>query len=101
MDLSFISVTKILIPLKTAIKARFAGTVARIIDIVVLVKPQFEAGREEVGKGGVVRDPEVRQRTLDAVAGFSEASGYEVLGGIPSPLPGAEGNLEFLLYLRL
>jgi len=101
MDLSFISITKILIPLKTAIDSRFAGTTGKSIDIVALVKPQFEAGREEVGKGGIVRDPEVRQRTLDAVAGFSEENGYEVIGSIPSPLPGAEGNLEFLLFLRL
>jgi 23S rRNA (cytidine1920-2'-O)/16S rRNA (cytidine1409-2'-O)-methyltransferase len=101
MDLSFISISKILVPLKTAIEARFAEIAGRTVGIVALVKPQFEAGREEVGKGGIVRDPEVRQRALDAVAGFSEANGYEVLGSIPSPLPGAEGNLEFLLYLRL
>jgi len=101
MDLSFISITKILVPLKTAIEARFVGIADWIIDMVALVKPQFEAGREEVGKGGIVRDPEVRQRTLDAVAAFSETNGYEVPGGIQSPLPGAEGNLEFLLRLRL
>ena len=100
MDLSFISLTKILIPLKTAIEARFEGNAGRIVDVVALVKPQFEAGREEVGKGGIVRDPEVRQRTLDTVAAFSEVNGYEVQGSIPSPLPGAEGNLEFLLHLR-
>ena len=101
MDLSFISLTKILVPLKAAIMTRFSEIVGWSVDMVALVKPQFEAGREEVGKGGVVRDPEVRQKTLDDVAGFSEANGYEVQGGIPSPLPGAEGNLEFLLRLRL
>jgi len=101
MDLSFISITKILIPLKKAIEARFAGNAGATVDIVALVKPQFEAGREDVGKGGIVRDPEVRQRTLDAVAVFSEEIGYEVLGDIPSPLPGAEGNIEFLLRMRL
>ena len=101
MDLSFISITKILVPLKTAIEARFTGSADRAVDIVALVKPQFEAGREDVGKGGIVRDPQVRQKTLEAVAGFSEANGYEVFGSIPSPLPGAEGNLEFLLRLRL
>ena len=101
MDLSFISITKILVPLKTAIAARFDCATGSIVDIVALVKPQFEAGREEVGKGGIVRDPEVRQGTLNAVAAFSVANGYEVRGSIPSPLPGAEGNLEFLLYMRL
>jgi 23S rRNA (cytidine1920-2'-O)/16S rRNA (cytidine1409-2'-O)-methyltransferase len=101
MDLSFISITKILVPLKTAIEARFAGIAGGAVDMVALVKPQFEAGREEVGKGGIVRDPEVRQRTLDAVAGFSAANGYEILGSIPSPLPGAEGNVEFLLRMKL
>ena len=100
MDLSFISLTKILVPLKMAIEARFAGIADGTVDMVALVKPQFEAGREEVGKGGIVRDPEVRQRTLDAVSAFSETNGYEVCGSIPSPLPGAEGNLEFLLHLR-
>ena len=99
MDLSFISITKILIPLKTAIDARFEGTARRDVDIIALVKPQFEAGRKDVGKGGIVRDPEVRQRTLDTVAAFAEANGYNVIGGIPSPLPGAEGNIEFLLRL--
>lgn len=106
MDLSFISVSKILIPLKAAIETRFAEITNKAekaigtVDIVVLVKPQFEAGRKDVGKGGIVRDPEVRQRTLDAVAGFAAANGYEVLGDIPSPLPGTEGNIEFLLWLR-
>ena len=101
MDLSFISLTKILVTLKVAIMARFAEIARWNVDMVALVKPQFEAGREDVGKGGVVRDPEVRQRTLDDVAGFSEANGYEVQGSIPSPLPGANGNVEFLLHLRL
>jgi len=101
MDLSFISITKILVPLKTAIEARLAGTDDWVVDVMALVKPQFEAGKGEVGKGGIVRDPEVRQRALGAVAAFSEANGYEVIGSIPSPLPGAEGNLEFLLRMRL
>jgi len=101
IDLSFISISKILVPLKMAIEARFMGIINRTFDIIALVKPQFEAGREDVGKGGIVRDPEVRQRTLNTVAGFAEANGYEVSGSIQSPLPGAEGNLEFLLHLRL
>jgi len=96
MDLSFISQTKVLAPLGEALAARSAADV----DVLTLVKPQFEAGRGEVGKGGIVRDPEVRRRTLDEVSAFAAACGYRVLGSIPSPLPGAEGNVEFLLHLR-
>lgn len=105
MDLSFISLTKILAPLATALTARFAQRQKEkeahsMVDIVALVKPQFEAGREEVGKGGIVRDPEVHRRTLGDTAAFAAAHGYQVLDSIPSPLPGAEGNLEFLLNLQ-
>ena len=105
MDLSFISLTRILAPLATALAERFAQRqegkeAGRTVDIVALVKPQFEAGREEVGKGGIVRDPEVHRRTLEDTAAFAAAHGYKVLDSIPSPLPGAEGNLEFLLNLQ-
>ena len=101
MDLSFISITKILVPLKKAIDTRLTGIADRVVNIVALVKPQFEATREEVGRGGIVRDPKVQQRVLKTVAEFAEKNDYEVLGGVQSPLPGAGGNLEFLLHLRL
>jgi len=100
MDLSFISVTKILSPLRAALEKRCEADETAAVDVVVLVKPQFEAGREDVEKGGIVRDPEARLRTLETVAGFAKTAGYKVLGHIPSPLPGAEGNIEFLLYLK-
>ncbi|MDR0843085.1 MAG: TlyA family RNA methyltransferase [Acidobacteriota bacterium] len=100
MDLSFISLSKILAPLVTALEARFADSGQKTVDVVALVKPQFEAGRGEIGKGGIVRDPEVRRRTLEDTASCAAASGYKVLDAIPSPLPGAEGNLEFLLHLQ-
>lgn len=103
IDLSFISVTKILGPLKEALDARgpAAGEpAASVVDVMVLVKPQFEAGKGEVGKGGIVRDEGTRLRTLETVAACAEQHGYRVRGHIPSPLPGAEGNLEFLLYLQ-
>ena len=58
---------------------------------------QFEAGREEVGKGGVVRDEKVRQRVCDEVAGWFENKGWEVEGVVESPITGPEGNVEFLL----
>jgi 23S rRNA (cytidine1920-2'-O)/16S rRNA (cytidine1409-2'-O)-methyltransferase len=66
---------------------------------VVLVKPQFEAGPAEVGKGGVVRDPEVHRRVVDEVAAQAEAWGARVLGEAESPVRGPKGNVEFLLHL--
>ena len=97
VDLSFISLTKVLRPLKRALIER----VETPADIVLLVKPQFEAGKGEVGKGGVVRDPEVRSKAVDSVVECANNEGYQVVGSIPSPVPGAKGNQEFLLYLRL
>lgn len=69
-------------------------------DWIVLVKPQFEAGRQDVGRGGIVRDPEVRaEAVLRAVAAFADA-GLAVHGAVASPITGAKGNREFLLWLR-
>jgi 23S rRNA (cytidine1920-2'-O)/16S rRNA (cytidine1409-2'-O)-methyltransferase len=88
-DASFISLAKVLeAPLK------LAKPDARL---VALVKPQFEAGREEVGRGGVVRDPEVHQRVCDSAAEWVASQGWEVLGLTESPITGPEGNIEFLL----
>ena len=67
---------------------------------LVLVKPQFEAGRKEVGKGGVVRDPEVHKRVVDEIAVQAAAWGARVEGAADSGLPGPKGNREFFLYLR-
>ncbi len=69
--------------------------------VVVLVKPQFEAGRAEVGKGGIVRSEAVRQRVLQSVEGYGRDSGLEPIGSIPSPIRGAHGNEEFLIGFRL
>jgi 23S rRNA (cytidine1920-2'-O)/16S rRNA (cytidine1409-2'-O)-methyltransferase len=66
---------------------------------VVLVKPQFEAGPEEVGKGGVVRDPDVQRRVVDEVAASAPEWGARVKGTTESPLRGPKGNREFFLYL--
>ena len=68
--------------------------------LVALVKPQFEAGRGEVGKGGVVRDPAVHQRVCAEVAVWIETRGWRVIGVEPSPITGPEGNVEFLLGAR-
>jgi len=64
---------------------------------VALIKPQFEAGREEVGKGGVVRDPAVHARVCEEVAAWVRGRGWQVAGIVPSPITGPEGNIEFLL----
>jgi 23S rRNA (cytidine1920-2'-O)/16S rRNA (cytidine1409-2'-O)-methyltransferase len=92
MDVSFISATLLLGPVLAAAPA--------ITEAVVLVKPQFEAGRENVGKGGIVRDPEAHQLAVDRVADCVRSLGWEVVETIPSPITGAEGNREFLLYAR-
>ena len=88
-DASFISLAKVLeAPLK------LANVGARL---VALIKPQFEAGRGEVGKGGVVRDPAVHDRVCAEAKGWVESQGWTVLGIVPSPITGPEGNVEFLL----
>jgi 23S rRNA (cytidine1920-2'-O)/16S rRNA (cytidine1409-2'-O)-methyltransferase len=88
-DASFISLAKVLeAPLKLARPG------ARL---VALVKPQFEAGREEVGKGGVVRDPSVHERVCTQAKDWVEGQGWTVLGVVESPITGPEGNVEFLL----
>jgi 23S rRNA (cytidine1920-2'-O)/16S rRNA (cytidine1409-2'-O)-methyltransferase len=88
-DASFISLSKVL---ETPLK--FARSGARL---VALVKPQFEAGREEVGKGGVVRDPAVHDRVCAEARAWVESRGWSVVGIVPSPITGPEGNVEFLL----
>ena len=88
MDVSFISVTKIL----PAIVPLLSGN-GRLI---VLIKPQFEVGRGEVGKGGIVRDIEKHKRVVAEVNSFAESIGLAVMGIIESPIRGAEGNKEFL-----
>jgi len=69
-------------------------------DVVALVKPQFEAGRAEVGKGGIVRDPAVQARVLEEVGAAADALGLRRVGSIESPIAGMEGNREFLLHLQ-
>lgn len=88
-DASFISLSKVLeSPLKLA---------SPDAHLIALVKPQFEAGRQEVGKGGVVRDPEVHSRVCASAADWVESRGWDVLGIVESPITGPEGNVEFLL----
>ena len=91
-DLSFISLGSVL-PTLAQLGTATCG-------YVVLVKPQFEAGREAVGRGGVVRDPEVWRRVLVQVGAAAQAAGLAPAGVMASPLPGPAGNVEFLLELR-
>ena len=92
MDVSFISATLVIPPVLAAAPG--------LREAVVLVKPQFEAGREHVGKGGIVRDPSAHQLAIDRVAECFRSVGWQVVGTIPSPIKGAEGNQEFLLNAR-
>jgi 23S rRNA (cytidine1920-2'-O)/16S rRNA (cytidine1409-2'-O)-methyltransferase len=92
MDVSFISATLLLEPVFAAAPS--------LTEAVVLVKPQFEAGREHVGKGGIVRDPEAHALAIAKVADCVRGLGWEVVEIIASPITGAEGNKEFLLYAK-
>jgi 23S rRNA (cytidine1920-2'-O)/16S rRNA (cytidine1409-2'-O)-methyltransferase len=67
---------------------------------VALIKPQFEAGKDDVGKGGVVRDARVHRRVLEETVALAHELGLSVAGLIPSPLLGPAGNVEFLIHLR-
>jgi 23S rRNA (cytidine1920-2'-O)/16S rRNA (cytidine1409-2'-O)-methyltransferase len=104
VDLSFISLDKILRPLGQALSLRSGEWKDRPapfrVELLLLVKPQFEVGKGEVGKGGIVRSAEKRTQAVARVESTAAAEGYEVVGRIPSPIPGAKGNEEFLLYLR-
>jgi 23S rRNA (cytidine1920-2'-O)/16S rRNA (cytidine1409-2'-O)-methyltransferase len=92
IDVSFISLRHILPVLPPVI--------ARGSDIVALIKPQFEAGRDDVGKGGLVMDPSVHARVIDEVSTAAAEVGLTRHGLIDSPITGAEGNKEFLVHLR-
>jgi 23S rRNA (cytidine1920-2'-O)/16S rRNA (cytidine1409-2'-O)-methyltransferase len=92
VDASFISL-RLLLPVFKAWLAESA------LGVITLVKPQFEAGKESVGKGGVVKDPAVHRRVLREVLDAALEFGYTVSGLIPSPLKGPAGNIEFLAWL--
>jgi 23S rRNA (cytidine1920-2'-O)/16S rRNA (cytidine1409-2'-O)-methyltransferase len=95
MDVSFISATLVL-PAVLRCALEVPGGFA----LVVLVKPQFEVGRERIGKGGIVRDPEAHQMAVSRVSDAVAELGGEGIEVIDSPILGAEGNKEFLLYAR-
>ena len=91
-DLSFISLRLVLPALVACAEAD--------ADMLLLVKPQFEAGKDEVGRGGVIRDPEVRAATVREVVTAAAALGWGTAAVTASPLPGPAGNIEFFVWLR-
>ena len=91
VDVSFIS-ARLILPALLRVLASGA-------DAVVLVKPQFEVGRGQVGKGGIVKDPQLHRQALRGVAEAAQDAGYAVRGACASPITGAEGNREFFLHL--
>lgn len=92
IDVSFISLTKVLGPVKALLEEEG--------QLVCLIKPQFEAGREKVGKKGVVRDKNVHLEVIETVIGYGLSIGFEVLNLEFSPIKGPEGNIEYLLCLQ-
>lgn len=92
IDVSFISLTKVLLPVRELL--RDGG------EVVCLIKPQFEAGREKVGKKGVVRDINVHLEVIDMVIEYAHSIGFSILNLEFSPIKGPEGNIEYLLHIR-
>ena len=92
MDLSFISIKKVLENCKSFI--------SKNCELVILIKPQFEAQREDISKGGVVKDKKIHQKIIEDIKKFCENLNFKVLGVIESPITGAKhGNIEYLIYL--
>jgi 23S rRNA (cytidine1920-2'-O)/16S rRNA (cytidine1409-2'-O)-methyltransferase len=94
IDVSFISLTQVLPRVAELLRPPFGKP------IVALVKPQFEVGRDLVGKGGVVRDPEIRRSAVDKVRGWAAGHGFVAGEDVESPITGPAGNVEYLLLLR-
>ena len=91
-DVSFISLSKILIPARSLLKA--GG------EMVCLIKPQFEAGKDKVGKKGVVRDPAVHEEVVEKICAYVGIVGFDILALDYSPIKGPEGNIEYLIHLK-
>ncbi len=92
IDVSFISLRLILPVLKNLL--------VPLSDIVALIKPQFEAGKEQVGKKGIVRDPKIHLEVIQKIKDMAMAEGYDIIDLSYSPITGGEGNIEFLIHLR-
>ncbi|KAB8128478.1 TlyA family RNA methyltransferase [Gracilibacillus oryzae] len=92
VDVSFISLKLILQPLYNIL--------ANVSDCVILIKPQFEAGREQVGKKGIVRDPAIHKQVIEEILSFADGIGFSMEGLTFSPITGGDGNIEFLAWLK-
>lgn len=92
LDLSFISLTKVIDAVKKLLKPEG--------QLITLIKPQFEAEKHQVGKGGIVRDPEVHQEVIKKVTEAIQQAGFELKGLVESPITGTDGNKEFLAYFK-
>ena len=92
IDVSFISLTKVLLPVRNLLTEN--GQIA------CLIKPQFEAGREKVGKKGVVRDPAVHREVIEMITAYAKSIFFQPLNLEYSPIKGPEGNIEYLLHLQ-
>lgn len=92
IDVAFISLTKVLEPVKALLTPDG--------EIVALIKPQFEAGREQVGKKGVVRDRAVHLEVIEKILDYAAGIGFQVLNLEFSPIKGPEGNIEYLVHLK-
>jgi 23S rRNA (cytidine1920-2'-O)/16S rRNA (cytidine1409-2'-O)-methyltransferase len=92
IDVSFISLELVLLPAQQLLKPEG--------QIIALIKPQFEAGREQVGRGGIVRDPQVHEQVIEKITRAAERIGLKQIGMMQSPIQGTEGNIEFLIHLR-
>lgn len=92
IDVSFISLTKVLEPIRNYLKPDG--------EIVALIKPQFEAGREKVGKKGVVREKSTHHEVIELVTSYAASIGFQILGIEFSPIKGPEGNIEYLVHLK-
>ncbi|SER51712.1 TlyA family RNA methyltransferase [Lachnobacterium bovis] len=91
-DVSFISLTKVLVPVRELLNEN--------AEMVCLIKPQFEAGKEKVGKKGVVRDPKVHEEVIEKIVDFALKNGYSVKNLEFSPIKGPEGNIEYLVHIQ-
>ncbi|MFH1175197.1 MAG: TlyA family RNA methyltransferase [bacterium] len=94
IDVSFISL-KMILPVAKKILSEAGG------EVVALIKPQFEVGKGEVGKGGIVRDEEKRKKVVEDISNFSKELGFGIIGLTESPITGADGNVEYLIYLKI
>ena len=93
MDVSFIS-QKLLYPAILRVARQGA-------DVITLIKPQFEAGKQNIGKKGIVKDPKIRSKVIDDIISYSGEMGFEYVSHTESPITGGDGNIEYLLHLRV